>query len=99
MGIRYPWNSGRDAPVSTSCLFSINLFGGLILFQMHFLLKYNKSILCSYSGFFNVRWFFRDMANLRITFDALRASLNKVFATFLLFRDKMPKRENKVRIV
>ena len=28
------WNSGRDAPVSTSCLFSINLFGGLILFQM-----------------------------------------------------------------
>ena len=30
------WNSGRDAPVSTSCLFSINLFGGLILFPMHF---------------------------------------------------------------
>ena len=45
------WNSGRDASVSTSCLFSINLFGGLILFQMHFFLKYNKSILCSYSGF------------------------------------------------
>ena len=45
------WNSGRDAPVSTSCLFRINLFGGLILFQMHFFLKYNKSILCSYSGF------------------------------------------------
>ena len=45
------WNSGRDAPVSTSCLFSINLFNGLILFQMHFFLKYNKSILCSYSGF------------------------------------------------
>ena len=38
-------------PVSTSCLFSINLFGGLILFQMHFFLKYNKSIPCSYSGF------------------------------------------------
>ena len=48
---------------------------------------------------FNVRWFFRDMANLRITFDALRASLNKVFATFLLHRDKMPEKENKVRIV
>ena len=45
------WNSGRDAPVSTSCSFSINLFGGLILFQMHFFLKYNESILCSYSGF------------------------------------------------
>ena len=40
------------------------------------------------------------MANLRITFDALHASLNKVFATFHHYRDKMPKRpENKVRIV
>ena len=39
------WNSGRDALVSTSCLFSINLFGGLILFQMHFFLKYNSLVL------------------------------------------------------
>ena len=46
-----------------------------------------------------MRLFFRDMANLRITFDALRASLNKVFTTFLLYRDKMPEKENKVRIV
>ena len=43
--------------------------------------------------------FFRDMPNLRITFDALHASLNKVFATFLLYTDKMQKKENKVRIV
>ena len=39
------------------------------------------------------------MLNLRITSDALHSSLNKVFVTFLLDRDKMPKKENKVRIV
>ena len=50
---------------------------------------------------FNVRWF-HSFVIWRIcglnTFDALLASLNKVFATFLLYRGKMPKKENKVRI-
>ena len=55
---------------------------------MHFFQKNNKSILCSYSGFLSeMVSFFRDKANLRITFHALHASLDKVFATFSLGSD------------